>query len=268
MDNFGVGVVLRSETDQLKAGDHVYGYYPFQEYVTVKDLSELLRARVLKNEEGLPWSVYVGVCGLAGHTAHHGWLEFARPKQGDVVFVTAGAGPVGSTVIQLAKQAGCKVIASAGSEEKVAFLRSIGTDVAFNYKTEKTLDVLLKEGPIDIYWDNVGGESFDAALEAAAWHARFIECGMISAYNNADGYTVKNLPLIFAKSLTLYGFTVMDFHDKYAERFYDEFPRMVQEGKIKYTEDVSFGLGGVGEAMLDVQMGRNKGKKLIKVADE
>ncbi|KAH9832053.1 NAD(P)-binding protein [Rhodofomes roseus] len=202
LDNFGVGVVLRSESDELKVGDHVYGYYPFQEYVVYEDIAALRLARVLKNEEGLPWSVYVGVCGLPGHTAHHGWMEFAKPKQGDVVFVTT------------AKQAGCKVIASAGSDEKVTILKSIGTDVAFNYK--KTIDVLMKEGPIDIYRDNVGGESLDAALEVAAWHAR--ECGMISAYNNADDYAMKNLPLIFTKSLTLYDFTVMDFHHKYADQ--------------------------------------------------
>ncbi|TFY56026.1 hypothetical protein EVJ58_g7888 [Rhodofomes roseus] len=293
IDNFGVGLVVRSENPAVKVGQHLYGFYgrlrasayqytellnavawyiDFQEYSVYKDLTELRRARVLGNEQSLPWSAYLGVCGMPGQTAFYAWNEFSRAKKvtlsGDVVFVTAGAGPVGSTVIQLAKQAGCKVIASAGSEEKIAFLKSIGTDVAFNYKTEKTLDVLLREGPINIYWDNVGGESLEAALEAAAWHARFIMCGMISSYNSVDDHPVKNLSQIFAKSLTLHGFTVAVLHDKYVDRFYAEVPRMVAEGKIRFKEDVSRGLESAGEAILEVQKGRNKGKKVILVAEE
>jgi NADPH-dependent curcumin reductase CurA len=92
--------------------------------------------------------------------------------------------PVFSTVSQICKAAGLKVIASAGSDDKVEFLKSIGVDVAFNYKKDKVADVLQKEGPIDIYWDNVGGESLDAALEAARDFARIICCGAISAYNS------------------------------------------------------------------------------------
>ncbi|KAH9832054.1 uncharacterized protein C8Q71DRAFT_279574 [Rhodofomes roseus] len=268
IDNFGVGLVVRSENPAIKVGQHLYGFYDFQEYSVYRDLTELRRARVLDNEQTLPWSAYLGVCGMPGQTAFYAWNEFSRAKKGDVVFVTAGAGPVGSTVIQLAKQAGCKVIASAGSEEKIAFLKSIGTDVAFNYKTEKTLDVLLREGPINIYWDNVGGESLEAALEAAAWHARFIMCGMISSYNSVDDHPVKNLSQIFAKSLTLHGFTVAVLHDKYVDRFYAEVPRMVAEGKIRFKEDVSRGLESAGEAILEVQKGRNKGKMVILVAEE
>jgi len=268
LDNFGVGLVVRSENPAVKVGQHLYGFYVFQEYSVFKDLSELRRARVLENREGIPWSAYVGVCGMPGQTAFYAWNEFASAKKGDVVFVTTGAGPVGSTVIQLAKQAGCKVIASAGSEEKISFLKSIGTDVAFNYKTDTTLDILQRDGPIDIYWDNVGGESLEAALEAAAWHARFIMCGMITSYNSENDYPVKNLSQIFSKSLTLYGFTVSGLHDKYNDRFYNEVPQMVKEGKIKFTEDVSRGLESTGEAILEVQQGRNKGKKVILLAEE
>jgi len=270
LDNFGVGLVIRSESPAVKVGQHLYGFYAFQEYSVFKDLSELRRARVLDSgiKEGIPLTAYVGVCGMPGQTAFYAWNEYANVKKDDIVFVTAGAGPVGSTVIQLAKQAGCKVIASAGSEEKIAFLKCIGTDVAFNYKTEKTLDVLQREGPVNIYWDNVGGESLEAALEAAAWHARFIMCGMISSYNSEHDYPVKNLSQILSKSLTLYGFTLSYLHAKYIDRFYDEIPPMVKEGKLKFTEDVSRGLESAGEAILEVQQGMNKGKKVIVVAEK
>ncbi|EPS99472.1 hypothetical protein FOMPIDRAFT_1016999 [Fomitopsis schrenkii] len=270
LDNYGVGVVVRSQNSGVQVGQHLYGFYAFREYSVIKDLAGLgPRARILDGLPQLSWSAYVGVCGMPGQTAFYAWNEYSKVKEGETVFVTAGAGPVGSTVIQLAKQAGCKVIASAGSAEKIAFLKSIGTDVAFNYKTEKTLDVLRREGPIDIYWDNVGGESLEAALDSAAWHARFILCGMISSYNSDSGdYPVKNLSQIFMKSLSLHGFTVSVLHDKYIERFYAEVPQMVKEGKIKYHEDISVGLESVGEAILEVQKGRNKGKKVVAVAEE
>ena len=129
---------------------------------------------------------------MAGKTADFGWKEFSAAKVGDVAFITAGAGPVGQLVIQLAKLDGLKVIASAGSDEKVAYLKTLGADVAFNYKTNKTAEVLEKEGPINVYWDNVGGETLEAAINHAAIGARFIECGMISAYNaTGEPYNVK-----------------------------------------------------------------------------
>ncbi|KAF9806657.1 hypothetical protein IEO21_08612 [Rhodonia placenta] len=198
---------------------------------------------VLENKENLPWSTYVGVCGMPGQTAHHAWREFAHPQKGDVAFVTTGAGPVGATVIQLAKKDGLKVIASAGSDEKVEFMKSLGADVVFNYKTEKTADVLH-------YWDNVGGETLEAAIDAAAPRARFIECGMISAYNGQAPYHVKNLVLI------------------HLAEFYRDVPAAVARGEIKYLEDRKLGLEHAGEAIVDVQTGRNKGKSVIVVAQE
>ncbi|KZT03632.1 NAD(P)-binding protein [Laetiporus sulphureus 93-53] len=265
LTSYGVGVVLRSENPSIKPGDHLYGSYPFQEYLVAKDAKAF---SVLENKEKLPWSVYVGVLGMPGQTAHHGWKEFAHPKKGDVVFVTAGAGPVGATVIQLAKAEGLKVIASAGSEEKVDFVRSLGADVAFNYKTTKTLDVLQKNGPINIYWDNVGGETLEAALEAAAVGARFIECGMISGYNGEQPYTVKNLSYIVGKQLRISGFIVTSLHEKHLADFHKEIPRKVASGEIKHKEDVSKGLESVGQAILDVMTGKNKGKKVILVSEE
>ncbi|KAJ3551077.1 hypothetical protein NMY22_g6 [Coprinellus aureogranulatus] len=161
LNGHGVGVVLKSKYPELKEGAHVYGIFSHQVYSVYKDKSGLI---VLDNKENLPWSYYVGVCGMPGKTAYHAWHEYSQAKKGETVFVTAGAGPVGSFVIQLAKLDGCKVIASAGSDEKVEFMKSIGADVAFNYKTTNTLEVLEKEGGIDIYWDNVGGETLDAVL--------------------------------------------------------------------------------------------------------
>ncbi|THH20465.1 hypothetical protein EW146_g910 [Bondarzewia mesenterica] len=263
--NFGVGVILRSEHAGLKKGDHVYGVLPFEEYFVRDDPSQF---QVIANEEGLPWSVYVGTLGMPGETAYMGWNEFAKAKKGETVFVTAAAGPVGSFVVQIAKLGGLKVIASAGSDEKVAFVRSIGADVVFNYKTESTENVLRREGGIDIYWDNVGGETLDLALAYAHTHARFIECGMISDYNSEGYTTFKNILQIFAKELSLNGFLWSTYIAKYKTQFSVEAPRWVREGKVKFREDVVRGLEQAGQALLDVQKGRNKGKKVVLVAEE
>ncbi|KAH7885192.1 hypothetical protein F5I97DRAFT_1344729 [Phlebopus sp. FC_14] len=175
----GVCVVIRSENTAFNPGDHVYGMFTFEEY-SVQSKPEVFSK--LAKEENVPWSAYIGAAGLPGQTAYCGWKEYAYPKK--VAFVSTGAGAVGSLVVQLAKRDGLKVIASAGSDDKVQFMKDLGADVAFNYKTTSTSEVLKKEGPIDIFWDNVGGETFEAALEAAASQARFLECGMISGYNS------------------------------------------------------------------------------------
>ncbi|KAK7691642.1 hypothetical protein QCA50_005041 [Cerrena zonata] len=264
ISNFAVGLVIRSENPNFKVGDHVSTFAPFQEYVVYKDAAYL---RVLENKENLPWSAYVGVAGMPGRTAYHAWKEYSSAKKGEIVFVTAGAGPVGSAVIQIAKAEGLKVIASAGSEEKVAFLKSIGADVAFNYKTANTSEILSEAGPIDIYWDNVGGETLEAALANANHGARFIECGMISAYNSTP-YFIKNLINIVGRELKIFGFIVSTLASKYDEAFYKEFPQRIANGEIKYLEDAKQGLKETGQAIYEVQKGLNKGKSVIVVASE
>ncbi|KAH7925054.1 alcohol dehydrogenase [Leucogyrophana mollusca] len=260
---FGVGVVLRSEHPTIKAGSHLYGIFLFQEYTIQSDAKWL---EVVENKEKLPWSVYVGAAGMPGQTAYSAWKKFAQAKRGEIVFVTTGAGAVGSQVIQLAKRDGLRVIASAGSEDKVQFMKELGADVAFNYKTTNTLEVLQKEGPIDVYWDNVGGETLDAAFEAAAKHARFIECGMISSYNTAP-YLLKNMMNVVSKEIKMSGFIVTSIFSEFKETFYTEIPAMLANGQLKYREDITRGLEHVGEAILAVLKGTNVGKSVIVVAD-
>ncbi|KAJ2913881.1 hypothetical protein MD484_g6543, partial [Candolleomyces efflorescens] len=262
---FGVGVVVRSESSEVKVGDHVYGLLKYQQYDLYKSAEGL---SVLDNKYNLPWSYFVGVTGMPGKTAYMAWKEYSSAKAGETVFVSGGAGPVGSFVIQLAKTQGLKVIASAGSEDKVEFIKSLGADVAFNYKTTNTLETLQAHGPIDIYWDNVGGETLEAALTAANVHARFIECGMISAYNSPTPPPIRNLIMVVAKSISIFGFIVSRLHDKYEAAFYEEVPKLVSEGKLKYKEQVYEGLEQAGLAVLEVQQGKNLAKAVVRVAKE
>ncbi|KAG6846853.1 hypothetical protein H0H93_011438, partial [Arthromyces matolae] len=183
-------------------------------------------------------------------TAFYGWKEFSKAKKGETVFVTSGGGAVGSMVIQLAKLEGLKVIATAGSDEKVDFMKSIGADVAFNYKTTDTAEILAKEGPIDIYWDNIGGPILDQALAAANTHSRFI-----------------NLFNVITKAISMNGVNIPLLAPKYFMEFFTTVPALVASGELKYSEEVTDGLESVGDVLLGLQKGENKAKSVVKVAD-
>ncbi|KAJ3517320.1 hypothetical protein NLJ89_g590 [Agrocybe chaxingu] len=264
MEGHGVGVVLRSEFPGIKAGDHLYGTFKHEQYTIRSDMEQL---QIIENADGLPWSTFIGVLGMPGKTAYFGWKEYAHPKKGEVLFVSTGAGSVGSLVIQLAKADGLKVIASAGSEEKVQFMKGLGADVAFNYKTTDVAEVLEREGPIDIYWDHVGGETLEAALDNARNHARFIECGMIAGYNNG-GLPVRNLMKLIAKSVIMSGFMVFRLEHKYNDEFYKKLTPKVARGDISHREHIYNGLEKLGEALLDVQKGKNTAKAVVHVAND
>lgn len=135
--------------------------------------------------------------------------EIGKPKKGETIFISAASGAVGSIVGQLAKREGLRVIGSAGSDEKVAYIKKeLNFDEAFNYKSIPTDEALKKYAPdgIDIYYDNVGGEALDAALSHGNQNARFVECGMISQYNIADpkdAYPIKNIWAVVPKRYTI-----------------------------------------------------------------
>lgn len=269
--NFGLVKVIRSENDDIKQGDILEGMIDFAEYRVHSSPSTL---RLIKNRHDLPLSLYTGILGMPGKTAYFGWKEYANPKKGDTVFVTTGAGPVGSLVIQLAKllhpDLGLKIIASAGSDDKVEWMKSIGVDVAFNYKTQNTAEVLAKEGPINIYWDHVGGEILDAVLENSAPHGRIILCGAISSYNSGYRAPVTNLFQSVYKMLTIHGLFIFNpfLVEKWNASFEEVFPKLVSEGKIKWTEDKRYGLDKAEQAILDQQLGKNNGKLVVVVSEE
>jgi NADPH-dependent curcumin reductase CurA len=176
-----VGEVIESRSSDFKAGDTVLSMYGFREFFTAP-AAELYRL----NPEFQPSSVYLGVLGATGMTAWAG-LNLVDVKAGDTIFISGAAGAVGSAAGQLAKLRGCRVIGSAGSAEKVELAqRACGFDVAFDYKSGPVLELLKQAAPegIDVYFDNVGGETLEAALTVLRPHGRIIGCGSISRYND------------------------------------------------------------------------------------
>ncbi|KAJ6533898.1 hypothetical protein DFH09DRAFT_1369943 [Mycena vulgaris] len=280
----GIGIVLRSELAGVQVGSHVRGLITHQEYIVAAGLATSM-LELIEPDPKLKLSAYLGAAGLTGQSAFMAWKEYSHAtkvlgnpfssfyprslpfSKGEVVFVSGGAGAVGSIVVQIAKQAGLKVIASAGSDAKVDFIKTLGADVAFNYKTTDTREVLAKEGPIDIYWDNVGGATLDAAMEFANMHSRFIECGQISGYNTGF-QPMKNPGLIIMKSMSIHGFSVTSLIPQYTAAFRAEIVPKVVSGEFKFAEDVRHGLERVGEVLLAVLKGENTGKAVVVVANE
>ncbi|KAG9017595.1 hypothetical protein FRB90_000637 [Tulasnella sp. 427] len=263
-----VGRVIRSEIEEYKAGDYVYTEgAPFQEYAIVsKDASKL--SRIDKN--AATWAQYLGALGMVARTAWIGFHGLADAKKGETIYVSTAAGGVGSIVAQLAKQRGLKVIGSTGSDEKVKYLKEeLGIDVAFNYKKEEIGSVLEREGPVDIYWDHIGGKTLETVISKMNRWGRAIIAGFIEEYDGKETTGVRNLSLVDLKELTLVGFNVNSLEARKGDfGFTVEVPKLIREGKLTIREDIRYGLEVVPQFLLDILEGKNNGKAVVIVADE
>jgi NADPH-dependent curcumin reductase CurA len=203
---------------------------------------------------------------VTGATAYFGLLDAAAAREGDVVFVSAAAGAVGSVVVQVAKAKGMTVIGSAGGPEKCAFVRSLGADHVIDYKSGPVLKSLASVAPdgIDVYFDNVGGAHLDAALALARNNARVAICGMIEGYNSAEPTTLRFAMRIIAARIRIRGFIVFDYFPRMAE-FYREMGPWVADGTVKSKQTVVDGLEKTPEAFLGLFRGENIGKMLVRL---
>ncbi|KAI3665521.1 hypothetical protein L6452_44148 [Arctium lappa] len=261
----GVSKVVDSTHPDFKKGDYVTGFVNWEEYSVVPN------PQVTKIQHtDVPLSYYTGILGMAGMTAYVGFYEFCSAKKGEYFFVSAASGAIGQLVGQFAKRAGCYVVGSAGSKEKVDLLKNkFGFDEAFNYKEEQDLNATLKRyfpDGIDVYFDNVGGKMLDAVLPNMRVHGRIASCGMISQYNRLQKpEAVYNLSLVIFKRIKILGFTFYDFLHLYP-KFYDLILPLIREGKIEYLEDIAEGLEKGPAAFVGLFSGRNVGKQVVAVA--
>lgn len=262
LEGGAVGEVIESRAQEFKPGDVVTSKYGWREYFIAapKDLHQV-------NREIQPLSVYLGALGMTGMTAWVG-LNLVEVKAGDVIFISAAAGAVGNVAGQLAKLRGCHVIGSAGSESKVKFLlEECGFDRAFNYKVGPVLEQLNQAAPdgIDVYYDNVGGETLEAAISALRVHGRIIACGSISGYNDEKPQPgPSNLFNMISKRLTMKGLIVTDWVDRQSE-FEQEVGGYFQAGKLKNKETVVVGIEQAVGAFIGLFEGENVGKMVVKL---
>jgi NADPH-dependent curcumin reductase CurA len=263
LDGGAVGEVIASAADSHKPGDIVLHGLGWREYA----LLDAEAARVV-DPALAPVSAYLGVLGMIGLTAYAGLLDVAAMKPGESVFVSAAAGAVGGLAGQIAKLKGAaRVVGSAGSAAKVARLRELGFDAAFDYHdgpVRQSLKAAAPEG-IDVYFDNVGGDHLEAAIAALRTHGRVAICGMIAQYNATEPPAApRNLALVIGKRLTLRGFLVMD-HGGLREQFLGEMSGWLRSGQIRYDETVVDGLENAPEAFLGLLRGDNLGKMLVRL---
>jgi NADPH-dependent curcumin reductase CurA len=261
MEGGAIGEVVDSKAEGFSPGDLVQHMAGWRDEAVVD-----ARTANKLPELGVPAQLYLGVLGVTGMTAYFGLLDAASAKEGDIVFVSAAAGAVGSAVVQIAKAKGMTVIGSAGGAEKCEFVRSLGADQVIDYKGGPVLKSLAAAAPdgIDVYFDNVGGDHLDAAFALARNNARFAICGMIEGYNKAEPPAYRFIMRIIAARIRLKGFIVFDYFPRMAE-FYSEMGSWVADGTVKSRETIVEGLEKMPDAFLGLFKGENTGKMLVKL---
>ncbi|XP_040819071.1 prostaglandin reductase 1 [Ochotona curzoniae] len=219
--------------------------------------------------DSLSLSLALGTVGMPGLTAYFGLLNICGVKGGETVLVNAAAGAVGAVVGQIAKLKGCRVVGSAGSDEKVEYLKKIGFDFAFNYKTVTSLEETLKKAApdgYDCYFDNVGGEFTNTVIKQMKKFGRVAMCGAISMYNSTGQLLPGPSPehMIYGE-IRIEAFLCTRWQGEVKQKALKELLKWVLEGKIQYREYVIEGFDNMPAAFMGMLKGDNVGKAIVKI---
>lgn len=250
------------ESERFKPGDTVRAQAPWQAEMRIPEASLTLVPVSIQ-----PPSLALGVLGMPGLTAYAGVERYLKPQVGETLLVSAAAGPVGSTVAQLGKLAGARVVGLAGSEEKCGWLRgACQLDAVINYKHEQLREALERTCPqgINMYFDNVGGSVLAAAMERLALGARVVLCGLMAQYNEDSALAGPNPGLIIRARACVQGLVVYD-HEDLRDKMRASLMDAIQEGCFQYREELSDGLESAPEAFCRLMRGENFGKTLVRV---
>lgn len=264
-----IGEVIESRNDSYPVGSLIHCVGAIQEYSAITSR----HCRWTVDESLSPTlSQALGILGMTGLTAYFGLLDAGKPEQGNTVLVSTAAGAVGSLAGQIARIKGCKVVGIAGGPEKAERLTGdFGFDAGIDYRGKDTVQLAeairaaAPEG-IDVFFDNVGGEQFDAALANMNWAGRIASCGMISEYDQAGRHQFQNLFQIVGKALIVKGFLGFTFWRKFPDAL-AEISKWMETGQIKLYEDIEDGIDNAIPGFLKLFSGANKGKMLVKIAD-
>ena len=260
--------VEQSNHDNFQVGEWVLAYTGWQQYA-VSDGEGLLK---LGKEPATP-SYALGIMGMPGFTAYMGLLDIGAPKSGDTIVVAAATGPVGATVGQIGKLKGCRVVGIAGSAEKCRYAKEeLGFDQCINHKAADFVAQLNSacEKGIDVYYENVGGKVFDAVLPLLNTGARVPVCGLVSQYNATslpEGPDRLSMLMgtLLVKRIKMQGFIIFDDYAHRYNEFAADMTTWLEEGKVKYKEQVVDGFDNTVEAFTGLLEGKNFGKLVIKV---
>ncbi|WP_367110267.1 NADP-dependent oxidoreductase [uncultured Psychrobacter sp.] len=252
--------------NSFKKGDIVHGRFAWQKYqaVDVEDIEKV-------DPDLAPISTAVSMLGVPGLAAYFGMLKIANPQEGETVVVSGAAGSVGSMAAQFAKIKGCKVVGIAGSSEKIDYLENeLGLDKGINYKQTDDMQAAIKEAcpdGVDVFFDNVGGELFDAVFANINRHGRIAICGQIAEYN-ADNPPKGPRPMhtLIKKSARMEGFVVFDFSDEF-EDAKKQIAKWYNDDELIYRENLIEGFENIPSAFIGLFEGENIGKQMVKVSE-
>jgi len=260
-----IALVLESKNPKFPKGSKVFADIGWRDAAIFNpDKISGFGTSILPDLKGLPESVGLGVLGMPGMTAYFGFLRVCQPKEGETVVVNAAGGAVGSLVCQIAQIKGCKVLAFAGTDDKVKWLKEdLGIKFAFNYK-EVHLDSILKkyavEG-VDCYFDNVGGEFSFTVVKNMNQFGRISQCGAISVYNEKEVKIPFDYATLIYKSIRMEGFLVTNWVKEYPEGI-AQMSQWIQEGKLKFRE-TRYSFEDMPRAFMELFEGKNTGKAII-----
>lgn len=259
-----VAEVVESKNANFDKGDFVLGMLAWKEK-QISNGEDLHKV----DQRKAPLSAYLGILGMTGLTAYLGLTEIGVPQKGETLVVSGAAGAVGSVVGQIGHILGLHVVGIAGTDEKVAMLKSkFGFDEAINYKTTKNMrEAIAAACPngVDVYFDNVGGEISDAVLFNINKFARMVICGAISVYNETTlPKSVSVQTFLIRNSALMQGFIIFDYKEKYPEAM-QQLAQWLGEGKLTYTETIREGFEEIPQAFIDLFSGENKGKMVVRV---
>jgi NADPH-dependent curcumin reductase CurA len=262
----GLGEVVQSRNAAYSEGDLVFGMMQWSEYCIARAGPDGMMT--LPRQE--PMTAFLSVLGVTGLTAYFGMFDVAQPKEGETVVVSGAAGAVGSVAGQIGKIIGCRVVGIAGGPEKCAWItEELGFDAWIDYKSEDVAARLRETCPdgIDVFFDNVGGEILDAVLGQINLHARIALCGAISQYNTAElSPGPRNFINLIPQRGRVEGFILLDYRDRFVDAIL-QLGQWVQEGRIRYAEDIVDGLENAPAAFRRLFTGENTGKLIVKVAE-
>ncbi len=261
----GVGEVIASNRDDISIGEFWQGQMGWQSYKATS-LTPQEKFFPMPHRD-LPLELGAGVLGMTGLSAHAGWFACGDPKKGDQVLISGAAGGVGSIVVQLARIAGAKrVVGIAGGPKKCAFLKELGCDDVIDYRDEDVPQAIARLFPdgIDLYFDNVGGETLTAALDHLAMRARIVLCGSISEYTLDNPFGPTNYTNLRKVDGRINGFFVYNHLDRF-EAVMDEMAGWIREGRLKPIQDVEEGMAFMPRALANLYFSANVGVQCCRV---
>ncbi len=259
-----VAEVIESNHPDYSVGEFVHGQCGWQTYKVSKGTVQE-KFRKLPDLD-ISYSAALGALGMTGFSAYFGFFDCGKPRADDVVVVSGAAGGVGSQVIQLARIQGCRVIGIAGGERKCDLVRSLGCDEALDYKTGDIADKIAAACPdgIDLYFDNVGGETLSAVLENLAMRSRIVLCGSISEYLLEEPYGLTNYTRLRRTNSTMQGFFIYNHVDDF-DRAERDMSRWLQSGELRPVEHIVDGFEALPDALASLYSGQNYGIALVRI---